>query len=102
MMALDAVGEVRHLKSAVVDGKIPGDLREIEIGSVGGRMLETDDAFEAELRGTAVKARDRPVVAESVFSEVQAARQGTDGETCPDCLLIVRIRLTKHAGGVSQ
>ena len=49
MVTLDAVGEFRHLKGAVVDGKVPGSLREIEIG-VGRRMLEADDAFEAELR----------------------------------------------------
>ena len=76
MMALDAVGEVRHLLGAVADGKTSGSLRESESGRVGRRMFEADDALEAEFRRAAVKARDRHVVAEGVLGEVQAAGLG--------------------------
>ena len=96
MAALDAVGEVSHLKGAVVDGKVPGDFGEVEIGSVGGRMLEADDALEAEFRGAAVEARDRHMIAEGVLGEAQAARFRTDVETRLDDFLIVRIARTKH------
>jgi hypothetical protein len=49
LMAFDAVGEVRHLVGAILDGKGPCGVLEIEVGGVQGRMLEAHDALEAQL-----------------------------------------------------
>jgi hypothetical protein len=49
LMAFDAVGEVRYLVGAIVDGKGPCGILEIAVGGVQGRMLEAHDALEAQL-----------------------------------------------------
>ena len=49
-----------------------------------------------QLRRAAVKPRDRHVVAEGIFGKAEAARLGTDVETCLDDFLIVRVARTKH------
>jgi len=48
-MAFDAVGQVQHLVGAIVDGKGPCGILEIEVGGVQGRMIEANDALEAQL-----------------------------------------------------
>ena len=48
-MAFDAMGEVQHLVGAIVDGKGPCVVHEIEVGCVHGRMFEAHDALEAQL-----------------------------------------------------
>src|SRR5437870_13580858 len=49
VMAFDAMGEVRHLVGAIVDGKGPCVVLETEVGGVHGRMLEAHGALEAQL-----------------------------------------------------
>ena len=49
LMAFDAAGEVRHLVSTIVEGKRPCVFIEIEVGGIGGRMLEAYNALEPQL-----------------------------------------------------
>ena len=49
VMAFDAVGEVRHLVSAIVNRKGRCGVLDLKIGGVQGRMLEAHGTLEAQL-----------------------------------------------------
>ena len=91
-----AVGKIGLARATVVDRKRRARSRGREVRGIRRRVLDADDAFEAEFGRLIGKLGDGHVVAEGIAVETQAAGFGRDPECRIDDLLIVRIARPQH------
>ena len=74
----------------------PGKILDIGCAEVGRRVVETNGAFEAKLRGPVRETGGRDMIAEDILRPGKLARLGCDFEFGFEHLLVVVVARTQH------
>src|SRR6266853_3151093 len=95
-LSFDEADQIRHFFRAVDERTGAGELLDIEVANVCGRMIKTNRAVEPKLLGTGREAHDVHIVVERVPRPANACRCRGDHKLCVHQTLVMAVSRTQH------